>query len=136
MARMAPSHGGSPAIQRLASRIINAQNDEIAPMQTWLRDRLKPVPAPDPRGMKMSMNGMEHVMLMPGMLTDAQMQRLEAILRYCGERDIGMYRMATALAPARMSISTRSYFVVSRRSSAYRAARSWRSRTRPSAWSR
>jgi UV DNA damage endonuclease len=27
------------------------------------------------------------------------LQRLEAILRYCGERDIGMYRMATALAP-------------------------------------
>ena len=78
MARMAPGHGASPAIQRLASRIINAQNDEIATMQTWLRDRLKPVPEADPRGMKMSMNGMEHVMLMPGMLTESQMKELDA----------------------------------------------------------
>lgn len=78
MARMAPSHGASPAIQRLASRIINAQNDEIATMQTWLRDRLKPVPEPDPKGMKMSMNGMEHMMLMPGMLTESQMKELDA----------------------------------------------------------
>lgn len=78
MARWAPSHAASPAVQRLADRIINAQKDEIATMQTWLRDRLKPVPEPNPAGMKMSMNGMEHMMLMPGMLTDAQMKELDA----------------------------------------------------------
>jgi len=77
MAQWAPSHGASPVVQRLADRIINAQKDEIATMQTWLRDRLKPVPEPDPAGMKMSMNGMEHVMLMPGMLTEAQMKELD-----------------------------------------------------------
>src|SRR3954466_8571021 len=55
MARWAPTHGASPAVQRLASRIINAQVDEIATMQNWLRDRLKPVPDATPMGMKMTM---------------------------------------------------------------------------------
>ena len=78
MSRWAPSHGASPAVQRLASRIINAQQDEIATMQNWLRDRLKPVPEATPKGMMMSMNGMQHMMLMPGMLTEAQMRELDA----------------------------------------------------------
>jgi uncharacterized protein (DUF305 family) len=76
MARMAPTHGASPSILTLASRIINAQQDEIATMQRWLRDRRQPVPDAVP-GMKMVMNGMEHVMLMPGMLTDEQMAELD-----------------------------------------------------------
>lgn len=78
MARWAPSHGASPAVQRLADRIINAQQDEIHTMQTWLRDRRQPVPDATATGMKMSMGGMEHEMLMPGMLTDAQMKELDA----------------------------------------------------------
>ncbi|MFI5256981.1 MAG: DUF305 domain-containing protein [Gemmatimonadales bacterium] len=81
MSQWAPTHGASAAVQRLASRIINAQRDEIATMQTWLRDRQKPVPVPAEHGgpMQMMMGGelMEH-MLMPGMLTDAQMQQLDA----------------------------------------------------------
>jgi uncharacterized protein (DUF305 family) len=81
MSQWAPTHGASAAVQRLASRIINAQRDEIATMQTWLRDRQKPVPVPPEHGgpMQMMMGGelMEH-MLMPGMLTDAQMQQLDA----------------------------------------------------------
>jgi uncharacterized protein (DUF305 family) len=72
------SHGGSAAMQRLADRIVNAQNDEIATMQRWLADRQKPVPEPDPKGMKMLMNGVEHVMRMPGMLTDEQLKQLDA----------------------------------------------------------
>lgn len=78
MARMAPTHGASPAVQTLADRIINAQQDEIATMQTWLRDRGQPVPEARPMPMKMMMNGAEHEMLMPGMLTDAQMAELDA----------------------------------------------------------
>lgn len=78
MSRWAPTHGASPAVQRLAKRIINAQVDEIATMQNWLRDRLKPVPDATPMGMKMTMNGVEHVMLMPGMLTEAQMKQLDS----------------------------------------------------------
>ena len=39
MAGWAPSHGASPTMQTLCARIINAQRDEIATMQRWLRDR-------------------------------------------------------------------------------------------------
>jgi uncharacterized protein (DUF305 family) len=77
MANWAPTHGASASVQRLAERIINAQKDEIATMQRWLGDRLKPVPEATPAGMKMMMNGIEHVMLMPGMLTEAQMKQLD-----------------------------------------------------------
>ncbi len=78
MARWAPTHGASPAVQRLADRIINAQLDEIGTMQTWLRDRRQPVPEATPGGVMMTMGGMQHEMLMPGMLTDAQMKQLDA----------------------------------------------------------
>ena len=78
MSRWAPSHGASASVQRLASRIINAQHDEIGLMQRWLRDRNQPVPEPNPMGMTMNMNGMQHTMLMPGMLTEAQMKELDA----------------------------------------------------------
>ena len=78
MSRWAPTHGAGPAVQRLADRIINAQQDEISIMQHWLRDRLKPVPEATPNGTKMTMGGMEHVMLMPGMLTEAKMKELDA----------------------------------------------------------
>ncbi len=77
MAGWAPSHDAGPSVRRLAERIINAQQDEIALMSHWLGDRHKPVPEPSPNGMKMMMNGAEHVMLMPGMLTEAQMHELD-----------------------------------------------------------
>jgi uncharacterized protein (DUF305 family) len=77
MAGWAPSHGASPSVRTLAERIINAQQDEIATMQQWLRDRGQPVPEAKPGPMKMMMDGMEHEMLMPGMLTDDQMKRLD-----------------------------------------------------------
>jgi uncharacterized protein (DUF305 family) len=78
MSRMAPTHGASPAVLRLSERIVNAQADEINLMQDWLRARRQPVPEPNPAGVKMTMGGMEHVMLMPGMLTEAQMKQLDA----------------------------------------------------------
>jgi len=78
MSRWAPTHDASPSVRVLAERIINAQQDEIATMQQWLRDRHQPVPEPDPAGVKMMMGGAEHVMLMPGMLTENQMKELDA----------------------------------------------------------
>ena len=78
MAKMAPTHGASPAVQTLCARIINAQNDEITLMQNWLRDRNQPVPEAKPLPMKMVMNGQVMEMLMPGMLTDEQMKQLDA----------------------------------------------------------
>jgi uncharacterized protein (DUF305 family) len=77
MSKLAPTHGASSSIQTLAARIINAQSDEINLMSQWLRDRGKPVPAPSDKGMKMNMGGEEHVMLMPGMLTEEQMKQLD-----------------------------------------------------------
>ena len=78
MAKWAPTHGASASVIRLTERIINAQTDEIAIMSRWLEDRRQPVPAPNPKGMTMMMNGMAHVMAMPGMLTDDQMAKLES----------------------------------------------------------
>jgi uncharacterized protein (DUF305 family) len=75
MAGWAPTHGAGVSVRILAERIINAQQDEIATMQRWLGDRGKPVP--EARPMKMMMNGVEHEMLMPGMLTEAQMRELD-----------------------------------------------------------
>lgn len=80
MSRMAPTHGASPEVQRLAARIINAQQDEIATMERWLRDRQKPVPTipTDGSAPMMIMNGETMHMLMPGMLTPEKMKELDA----------------------------------------------------------
>ena len=78
MAGWAHSHGASASVETLCHRIINAQKDEILIMQNWLRDRGQPVPEAKPVPMKMMMNGMEHEMLMPGMLTDEQLKQLDA----------------------------------------------------------
>src|SRR5918992_3436867 len=79
MARLAPSPGASHSIRTLAERIINAQEDEIAIMQQWLRDRGQLVPEARPsRTMKMTVNGVEHEHAMPGMLTDDQLKQLDA----------------------------------------------------------
>jgi uncharacterized protein (DUF305 family) len=87
MAGWAPTHGASASVRTLSARIINAQQDEIVTMQRWLRNRRLPVPEARATGMSMSMPGMpampsmpgmQHDMLMPGMLTDAQMKELDA----------------------------------------------------------
>jgi uncharacterized protein (DUF305 family) len=77
MAGWAPTHDASPSVRTLCARIINAQQDEIATMQQWLRERQQPVPEASATGMKMMMGGAEQVMLMPGMLTEAQMKQLD-----------------------------------------------------------
>jgi uncharacterized protein (DUF305 family) len=80
MARWAATHGASSSIRTLAGRVVNAQQDEIAIMQQWLRDRGLPVPEMRLDGIrvKMVVNGMEHEHRMPGMLTDEQMTQLDA----------------------------------------------------------
>jgi uncharacterized protein (DUF305 family) len=78
MAGWAPTHGASPAVATLAERIVSGQKDEIVTMQTWLRDHGLPVPEAKPGPMTMTMNGMTHEMMMPGMLTDEQMKQLDA----------------------------------------------------------
>jgi len=77
MGRLVPTRTASPSIRVLAERVINAQQDEIAIMQQWLRDHGQPVPEARPGPMKMVHNGVEHEMTMPGMLTTEQMKQLE-----------------------------------------------------------
>jgi uncharacterized protein (DUF305 family) len=75
MAGWAPTHGAGPAVRALCERIVVGQRDEIAFMQRWLRDRREAVPDADPS--HYTMPGMEHPMLMPGMLTAGQLALLD-----------------------------------------------------------
>ena len=77
MAGWAPSHGARADVAVLCERIVVGQRDEIATMQTWLRDRGLPVPDATSTRHRMTMNGMTHEMLMPGMLTDEEMAELD-----------------------------------------------------------
>jgi uncharacterized protein (DUF305 family) len=77
MAGWAPSHGARKDVAILCERIVVAQRDEIAMMQEWLRDRGQPVPDATSTRHRMKMNGVEHDMLMPGMLTDEEMAALD-----------------------------------------------------------
>ena len=83
MSDLAPKNGASESVQTLASRIINAQKDEIATMQTWLKDRGQPVPEIHIEGLMLMIHGvghhnhMDHTN-MPGMLSQEQLNELGA----------------------------------------------------------
>jgi uncharacterized protein (DUF305 family) len=66
MAGWAPTHGASPDIRRLAERIVNSQQDEIATMRRWLSDRGQQEHPVE-----------HHAMRMPGMLTEEQLRALD-----------------------------------------------------------
>ena len=72
MSRLAAERGASPSVQTLASRTINAQNDEIASMRTWLEERGQEVPEVQPEA-PMSDPATPP---MPGMLSPEQMREL------------------------------------------------------------
>ena len=78
IAGWAPTHGASPSLRLLCERIVVGQRDEIASMQRWLRDRHEDAPGV---GLSPShdhtMPGMEHSMLMPGMLSAEQLAELD-----------------------------------------------------------
>jgi uncharacterized protein (DUF305 family) len=74
MAGWAPTHGAGESVRALAERIVVGQRDEIALMQTWLRDRNETVPDGDASHDVMA--GMDHWRLMPGMLTADQLAQL------------------------------------------------------------
>ena len=78
MAGLAPTHGASQPLQTLTARTINAQQDEIATMQRWLRDRGQPVPEVHIEGTTLVVRGAgDDAMHMPGMLTSDQMRDLD-----------------------------------------------------------
>ncbi|HEX8358904.1 MAG TPA: DUF305 domain-containing protein [Longimicrobium sp.] len=68
MTAMAPTHSASEGVVRLARKIDISQRDEIAMMKSWLEERKQAVPG-DEHG---------HGMMMPGMLTPAQLAQLDA----------------------------------------------------------
>ena len=79
MSHMAPTHGASEQVQTLAARIINAQKDEIATMQRWLRQRGQSVPEIEMEGTALRVDGMKvHGMDMVGVLTQGQIDELDA----------------------------------------------------------
>jgi len=79
LSALAPTHGASEPVQTLAARITNAQRDEIATMEHWLRDRDQPVPTIDIDGTALRVNGKNvHGMDMAGILTQAQIDELDA----------------------------------------------------------
>ncbi len=69
----APSHGASQSIVLLTERIVVGQQDEIALMTRWLKDRGEPVPDPSH-----AHAGMDHGAHMPGMLSAEQLAALDA----------------------------------------------------------
>ncbi len=77
IAGWAGSHGARPDLRLLCERMVIGQRDEIAFMRTWLRDRSEPVPAADATHHRMVMNGVEHAMLMPGMLSAEDLAALD-----------------------------------------------------------
>jgi len=78
MSRLAPTNGASASVRTLAERIINAQQDEIALMQQWLRDRGLPVPDPAAMsGHTGHADHAEHAATMPGMVTPAELKQLD-----------------------------------------------------------
>lgn len=78
IAGWAPSHGASQSILTLCERIVAGQSDEIELMQRWLADYGEPVPEGKAHYMSgMDMSDMGHAS-MPGMLTQAQLEQLDA----------------------------------------------------------
>jgi uncharacterized protein (DUF305 family) len=77
IAGWAASHGARPDVRVLCERMVIAQRDEIAFMRTWLRDRGETVPAANATHHRMKMNGVEHDMLMPGMLSAEELAQLD-----------------------------------------------------------
>jgi uncharacterized protein (DUF305 family) len=77
MAALVPDRSSRQDVRILAERMAVAQGDEIALMRQWLGDVGEEVPAADATHHHMNHGGMVHSMLMPGMLTEAEMAELE-----------------------------------------------------------
>lgn len=71
MTALLPSRTANESMRKLALRIEASQADEIKMMQNWLKTR--GLPLPDEHA-----HHMQGAMLMPGMLTAAEMERLAA----------------------------------------------------------
>lgn len=97
MAKWCPTHTTNAQLRVYCDKVARSQLDEIDLMQTWLRDRGETVPDPNAphamhmmhdmamdstmkmdSSMHMNMDMSGHEMLMPGMLTAAQLAQLDS----------------------------------------------------------
>jgi len=76
MTALVPTHSQSASMQLLAERITVSQRDEIGLMQRWLAGRNEAVPHPPVTLEQYDAGG--HHMMMPGMLTGAELHQLAA----------------------------------------------------------
>jgi uncharacterized protein (DUF305 family) len=78
MTALIESHTTTKDLRSLAARISHSQSDEIKFMKRWLETRGEPISPlmPEMPGMDMSSHS-SHSMLMPGMLTEKQMEALK-----------------------------------------------------------
>ncbi|HEY2433561.1 MAG TPA: DUF305 domain-containing protein [Vicinamibacterales bacterium] len=78
MTELIDARSNDPDMKKLGLRIHVSQTDEIKMMQRWLQARGQD--APDPRAHRgmAGMEGMDHAVMMPGMLTPEEMARLSA----------------------------------------------------------
>jgi uncharacterized protein (DUF305 family) len=107
LSALAPARDASAPVRTLAARITNAQSDEIATMQRWLRARDRPVPTVVIDGTALRVDGTSvHGMDMAGILTQAQIDALAAargpafdrlFLAYMIEHHRGAVTMVDAL---------------------------------------
>jgi uncharacterized protein (DUF305 family) len=77
IAGWAATHNARPELRVLCERMVIAQRDEIEFMRNWLRDRGETVPDANATHHRMKMNGIEHDMLMPGMLNPEELAELD-----------------------------------------------------------
>jgi uncharacterized protein (DUF305 family) len=79
MTALIESHTVNKNLRSLGARISSSQSDEIKFMKRWLEARGEPISPmmQEMHGMDMSMNMSAHSMLMPGMLTEKQMEALK-----------------------------------------------------------
>ncbi|PYO12637.1 MAG: DUF305 domain-containing protein [Gemmatimonadetes bacterium] len=76
IAGWAPTHDASLSLRALCERIVVGQRDEITLMQRWLQARHEDIP--DANAAHHTMPGMDHPMMMPGMLTAEQLAQLDS----------------------------------------------------------
>jgi uncharacterized protein (DUF305 family) len=77
IAGWAPTHGARADIRVFCERIVVGQRDEIELMRNWLLDRGEKAPEANATHYRMKMDGMEHDMLMPGMLSAEELAQLD-----------------------------------------------------------
>jgi uncharacterized protein (DUF305 family) len=77
MTELALSRGDDPRVRRLATRIVSNQEDEIALIRQWLRERGQFIPDSDAPGAMRLADGPDHIGYVAGMVTSQQFEMLE-----------------------------------------------------------